>query len=343
MTSLAQPIRRGIARVRNLWPGFLTTATVAMAAVFVSSQYGGPTLLYALLLGIAFNFLSHEARTSPGIEFSAKTILRVGVALLGARIGLEQIAALGWEVVALTVGMVLATLAVGRLLASALGLSRHQGILTGGAVGICGASAALAIATVLPRHAQAERDTLFTVVAVTSLGTLTMIFYPSLAAVAGLEREAAGVFLGGTIHDVAQVVGAGYMVSDTAGDTATVTKLLRVAMLVPVVVGVAALERRRGDPVDAQASLGSRLPLPPFLIAFAVIAALNSLGGLPTIVSEGATELSRWCLICAIASIGMKTEFRQLATVGWRAVALMMGETAFIAVIVLGFAVTRLA
>lgn len=324
--------------MRHLWPGFLVAATIAMAAVFVSSHYGGPTLLYALLLGIAFNFLAHEERTAPGIDFTARRVLQVGVALLGARIGLEQFAALGMDVILLVVFTVIMTIGLGWLLAGALGLSRQQGILTGGAVGICGASAALAIAAVLPRNAQSERNTLFTVVGVTTLGTVTMIFYPTIVAILGLDGKAAGVFLGATIHDVAQVIGAGYMVSETAGDTATVTKLLRVAMLVPVVVAVATLMRRRGEPVGAKVG-GLKLPLPAFLIAFILIAGMNSFGLLSVELSEGATGVSRWCLIGAIAAIGMKTEFRELARVGWRALALMLGETAFMAALVLGFTV----
>jgi uncharacterized integral membrane protein (TIGR00698 family) len=307
-----------------------------MAAVFVSNHYGGPTLLYALLLGIAFNFLAHEERTAPGIECAARTVLRVGVALLGARIGLEQIAGLGWEIVVLVAGAVIATVVFGRLLAAMLGLSREQGLLTGGAVGICGASAALAISAVLPRDEHAERNTLFTVVGVTTLGTVTMIVYPTVVAALELGAESAGVFLGGTIHDVAQVVGAGYMVSDPTGDVATITKLLRVALLVPIVLVIAAGVRRRGA-TPGGSGAGMRLPLPLVLIAFIVIAGMNTLGLLSAGLAEHATEVSRWCLICAIAAIGMKTEFRELAHVGWRPGALMIGETVFMAATVLGF------
>jgi len=335
----AAATRRGFARLKGLWPGLLTAITIAMAAVFVSDHYGGPTLLYALLLGMAFNFLAQEARTAPGIEFSAREVLRVGVALLGARIGLEQIGGLGAGGIALVIATVIATVIFGRLMAMAFGLSGRQGILTGGAVGICGASAALAIAAVLPRDEHSERDTLFTIVGVTTLGTLTMILYPLVSSVVGLDEWSAGLFLGATIHDVAQVVGAGYMVSETAGDTATVTKLLRVAMLAPIVLAIAMLFRRENGQRAAHVPWWRRLPFPLFLVAFIVIAGLNSLGLLSNAVAGGATEVSRWCLICAIAAIGMKTDLRELARVGWLAVALMVAETLFMAAIVLGFVV----
>lgn len=339
MSSTIAFAERGFARAQGLWPGLLTAVTIAMAAVFVSDHYGGPTLLYALLLGIAFNFLAQEPRTAPGIEFSARQVLRLGVALLGARIGLEQIGGLGADVIGLVVATVIATVVFGRFMAAVFGLSGRQGVLTGGAVGICGASAALAIAAVLPRDDHAERDTLFAIVGVTTLGTLTMVIYPIIVAAIGLDGPSAGIFLGATIHDVAQVVGAGYMVSGTAGDTATVTKLLRVAMLAPMVLVIAMLFRRESGQRTEPVSWWRRLPVPLFLLGFIVIAGLNSLGLLSTPVAEGATEVSRWCLICAIAAIGMKTDLREMARVGWLAVALMVAETVFMAAIVLGFVV----
>jgi uncharacterized membrane protein YadS len=112
-----------------------------------------------------------------------------------------------------------------------VGLSRSFGILSAGAVAICGASAALAISSVLPKGENSERDTVFTVISVTALSTIAMIAYPVIIALFHLDHVAIGVFLGGTIHDVAQVVGAGFSVSEETGNVATFTKLLRVAML----------------------------------------------------------------------------------------------------------------
>ena len=127
-----------------------------------------------------------------------------------------------------------------------LGLRPVFGVLSGGAVAICGASAALAIASVLPRHEESERDTILTVVSITALSTLAMILYPIFATSVGLDHVRAGIFIGGTIHDVAQVVGAGYMISPETGDVATYVKLLRVAMLLPAVFAIAFVLARTG-------------------------------------------------------------------------------------------------
>ena len=320
-----------ISKMQRLAPGVLVSATIAMAATFISDHHGGPTLLYALLVGIAFHFLSKESVAGPGIEFSSRVILRIGVALLGARISAGQIAELGVMPVLLVPIGVVTTILVGWYVARPLGLSENQGILTGGSVAICGASAALAISAVLPQTKDHERDTLFTVIAVTVFSTVAMILYPPLVRALGLDDRAAGILLGGTIHDVAQVVGAGHLISDQAAVVATYVKLLRVAMLMPVVMVICTIYNR-----ETQAATGKRLPiLPTFLVAFAVLAIANSIGAIPAFAMDPILTASRWCLVCAIAALGMKTSVEKLVLVGWRPMALIAIETVFILVLVL--------
>ncbi|TCO81195.1 putative integral membrane protein (TIGR00698 family) [Plasticicumulans lactativorans] len=329
-TPAPSPLAPLLGRPAALVPGLLASGTIGMAAAFIADHYGGPTLLYALLLGMAFHFLSEEGRCVAGVEFASRSVLRFGVALLGARITLGQIGSLGAGTLLMTVASVLATLAVGWLVARLLGLRRELGLLTGGAVAICGASAALAIAAVLPRHADSERDTLLTVVGVTTLSTLAMIIYPMVTRAFDLGHVEAGIFLGGTIHDVAQVVGAGYLLAPETGDIATVVKLLRVSLLVPVVVGVSWLFRQR------HAGGGHRAPLlPGFLLAFVALVVVNSLGLIPARIAGGLGELSRACLVAAIAALGIRTSLKRLALVGWRPIAALVAETVFLAALVL--------
>jgi uncharacterized integral membrane protein (TIGR00698 family) len=319
------------AALRRVWPGLLACGVVAAAASFLSEHYGAPVMLFALLIGMAMNFLSQGGPCLPGIEFAARTVLRVGVALLGLRITTGQVAALGWQPVLVVVLGVVLTMAVAMLAARWLGCDPILGLLSGGATAICGASAALALSAALPDHPQRERATLFTVIGVSALATVTMVTWPMLAASLGLDARTAGVFLGATIHDVAQVVGAGYGMSRETGDVATVVKLMRVAMLVPVVAFAALLTR-------AGARRGSRARpalLPGFVLGFVALVVANSLGLVPTFVTGAGTELSRWCLVAAIAGIGMKTKLDELLTVGMRPVLLMLGETVFLTGLVL--------
>ncbi len=292
---------------------------LALAAVALAERHGGPAMLFALLLGMPFNFLATDPRCAAGVDLAARSLLRIAVMLLGLRIAPADIAALGGST-ALAVGaLVAATMAAGLAVAPLLGRDWRLAVLTGGAVAICGASAALAIAAVLPRDARAERDTLFTVVAVTTLSTAAMIAYPPLFAALGFSDRATGVLIGATVHDVAQVVGAGYSVSDPAGDIATVVKLLRVAMLPAVLVLILAATARRGG--------GAALAPPWFLVGFVALAGANAAGLVPAVVADAAGEASRGLLVVAIAALGIKTSLRALALVGGGHLWLVVAET----------------
>ncbi|QCY09549.1 putative sulfate exporter family transporter [Pseudomonas sp. MPC6] len=320
-------------RVAELLPGFVLCLVVGMAATFVSEHYGGPTILYAVLMGMALNYLSLEGRCVAGIVFSAKAVLRFGIGLLGARITIEQLLGLGITPIAIVLVAVPATIGFGILCGKWLKLGRSQSVLAGASVGICGASAALAVASVLPQSKDAEKNLIFTVISVTALSTTAMILYPLIVSYFGFSDTEIGIFLGATIHDVAQVVGAGYMVSDNVGDVATFTKLLRVAMLVPVVVMISVIVARRNS--DAGSKGGkSGFPLPGFLVAFVIVVLLNSSGYLPSSISNAMIELSRWCLVVAMVGLGMKASFKELAEMGWRPMVLMIANTVFLAVLV---------
>ena len=313
-----------------IWPGVLTAITIALAATFIAEHQGGPQLLYALFFGMAFNFAANGEKVKAGIEFASRQILRFGVALLGARITAEQISGLGAVPIMMVIGGVMLTILFGALVGRLLGRPRTEGLLTGGAVAICGASAALAISAVMPKTEENQRFTLFTVVGVTTLSTVAMIAYPAIARALDLDPGAASVFLGGTIHDVAQVVAAGYMISPEVGDGATFVKLLRVAMLLPVVLVFSLVFRTRGEG-------GVRPPLlPGFLVGFAILVVINSLGIIPKPVTDAASHLSRWCLVVAIAALGVKTSLQQLASLGWRPVLMLAVDTVFLAGLILG-------
>lgn len=335
-------------QARSYLPGVGLAALIALAATSVSTLHGGPQLLYALLFGVAFHYLSEEPRTRPGIEFCSRAILRLGVGLLGARVTAAQIAGLGWETALTVIAAMATTILCGLAVGRRLGLTRAQRVLSGGAVAICGASAALALSAVLPREKDSDRFTLMVVVTVTVMSTLAMVAYPLVARLLQLPPELAGLFLGGTIHDVAQVVGAGYMLDPETGDIATIVKLFRVSLLTVVVVMVAAAFRQSGGRATPAAAEGAQpgspakqALVPWFLWLFIGMVLLNSLGVLPAPVLHGINDVSRGCLVAAIAALGMKTSFAQLARAGWRPLALIAIETLWIAGFVLGVILVR--
>jgi len=329
------PITWARSFVRKNGHGFLVSVVVAVAAQFLSEHYGAPAMLMALLLGIAFHFLAEDdaGDCKAGIEFTARTVLRFGVALLGARISVELMIGLGPQLIAVVIAAVILTILFGLLGARLLGRGWRFGILTGGSVAICGASAAMALSAILPKNEHSERNLIFTVLSVTVLSTVAMIAYPILTETFAFDDEISGVFLGGTIHDVAQVVGAGFSVSDETGEVATMVKLIRVAMLAPVVLVISTLVRRHAEFADEE---GKRPPiLPMFVVGFLIFATLNSLGLIPALVSEAMASLSRWALLVSIAAVGMKTSLKRILDVGGQAIALIVAETIFIALLVL--------
>lgn len=319
--------------LRSMFPGFAVSVLVAATAQFLSEHYGAPAMLLALLLGLALNFLAEDGtRTAPGIAVTARTVLRLGVALLGARISVDMLAELGGPAIALVVAGVVLTIGFALIASRFVGRSWRFALLTGGSVAICGASAAMAIAAVLPKHEKSERDLVFTVLCVTVLSTVAMVVYPMLSNLFLFDARDSGVFLGGTIHDVAQVVGAGFSIGPETGETATLVKLIRVSMLAPVVLCFSLAIRQMGL---ADLSEGKRPPLlPGFVIGFLVLAALNSIGLIPQMVADWAGALSRWALLIAIAAVGIKTSLARMLEVGAGAIVLMVAETVFLGVFI---------
>lgn len=306
-----------------LAPGLMLSATIAAAASFLGAHYGAPVMLFALLLGMAFNFMHHDGPCRAGVDWTSKFVLRLGVGLLGIRIALEDIAQIGLSGAALLLGLIAATIATGFIAAPLFKRQWRFALLTGGAVAICGASAALAIAAVIPANDKTERNTLFTVLAVTALSTIAMVAYPLLFQTLGFSALQQGFLIGATIHDVAQVVGAGFSVSETAGEIATITKLFRVAML-PVVLILIVLVLRA-----TRAGAGSgKIPLLPwFMVLFLALVGVGSVFDLPQALVAHVEVISRAMLITAIASLGVKTSPKALTAAGGGHLAIVVFQT----------------
>ena len=328
-----------IASARNLAPGVALSAAVAIAAALtaplVARAVPIPAMVIALIIGIALNKLAEWPLFQPGITFCVKTLLRWAVALLGLRIALGEIAALGLATALLVIVSMIVTVVAGFLLARAFGQNDYYGALAGAGTAVCGASATLATATVLPGYKGKEADIAFVVVAVNALSTIAMVLYPLICIVLGFAPQTTGVMLGGTIHDVAQVVGAGYAVSEPVGNTAVIVKLFRVFLLLPVVLGIgywfAAHHTATGH---------AKVPVPVFAFVFLALCVLNSvvpaLGLAPVYAPVKAvlSECATWGLLIAIGALGLGTSVTAIAALGWRHVATITGTTLVVLVVV---------
>ena len=340
--TLDQARARGADALKRLGPGFGFALAVAVAGValapLVAFVFPVPAMVLALVVGIALSGVGARPVFRDGLAFAVKSLLRWAVALLGLRIALGDIAALGLATALLVAGAMALTLAAGVLAARLLGQDEALGALAGASTAVCGASAALATATVLPRYAGKEADIVFVVIAVNALSTLAMVAYPPLGIALGLDAPTLGVFLGATIHDVAQVVGAGYAVGEATGNSAVVVKLFRVFLLLPVVLAVGWWFAHRG-----RGHGEARVAVPTFALVFLALCLVNSAMPLvPALAPVYApikgvlVDLSTWGLLVAIGALGLATSLEAVAGLGWRHLALVSTTTVVILAVAAG-------
>ncbi|MFD1611750.1 YeiH family protein [Sphingomonas tabacisoli] len=294
-------------------PGLGITGIAALAAAWLGDHYHAPLMLMGLLIGLAFNFLNADARLHAGLGFASKTLLRWGIVLVGLQVTIWEIAALGWPSFVAIAVMIVAVMTVGTLVSRALGLGAAFGTLAGGSVAICGASAALALSSVLGEKRVNQAQLTLVLVAVSAASALAMSTYPILSNLLGLSPHAAGFLLGASIHDVAQALGAGYSLGEVQGQTAAIVKLTRVALLAPTLLLVTLTL-----PKDGHAKTGAP-PVPWFIVAFLALTAFNSVVTLPPQVAAAAKIGTSALLLLAVVATGIRSPMHLLLQQGWRA------------------------
>jgi uncharacterized integral membrane protein (TIGR00698 family) len=306
--------------------------------VAFGSSYRLPAIVIALIIGIALNGFAARPTFEPGMAWCVKKLLRIAIGLLGVRIALSDIVDLGVSTALVVVAAMVLTVCAGVWLARFFKVGDGYGALAGAATAVCGASATLATATVVPHYSQKGADVAFTVVAANAVSTLVMIAYPPLCALLGFDAQTSGVMLGATIHDMAQVVGAGYAVSEAVGNTAVIVKLFRVFLLLPTVLAIGWWFARSGAENTA-----AKVPVPVFALAFLGLCLINSAvplaPGLMTVyapVKAALIEISTWGLLIAIAALGLGTSLTSLLRIGWRHIAVFTGTTIVILAVVAG-------
>ncbi len=318
----------------NFSPGILVAVLIAVTSKFLSNNYEVPAMLMAILIGMSLNFLSEDKKCEKGINFSSKNILYLGIILLGSRITFENILSININITFLIILAVILTILFSILFLRLFGFQYRFGILIGGAIAICGASAALAISSVLPKDERSDERLTFVILGVTVISTICMIFYPILANFLEMDNVSAGIFFGATIHDVAQVIGAGFTLSDESGDTATIIKLFRVTLLFPVVILISLLSYRYKSNNDSN----NKPPLVPYFIIFFIIMVItNSLNLIPLNLQFYLNEISSWFLLIAISAVGTKTRLQSLRIIGFIPILSMITVTLFLLMFILVF------
>ena len=318
-------------KAKTAIPGLLVAGALTLAATLVAKALNQPVAPFALIAGFLIATpLAGRFDLTPGMKVAERPLLRAGVALLGLRIALGDIAGLGVQTLVLVLGCVALTLALGSGIGRLFGLPKGFAMLSASATAICGASAAMAVASVLPKGEETERQTGYVVAVVATLSTLAMLAYPALAHFAHLPPDATAVFLGASIHDVAQVAGAGQSVSPHVGDMAVTVKLVRVSLLALVVASVAfAVAGGRKDGAEG-GRVGRAVLLPGFVIAFFALAAARTAGLVPAAILPAATFASNLLIGAGVVAVGAKTSIKGFKTMGWRPLAALTCQTALL-------------
>ncbi|GAA1740164.1 putative sulfate exporter family transporter [Luedemannella helvata] len=279
-------------------------------------------LTVAVVLGaLARNIGLTGRRVLPGITIATKRLLRAGVVLLGLQLSVSQVLDLPYGVLLVVVVTVGATFAGTLLLGRWLGVRPGTALLVATGFSICGASAAAAMNAASDSD---EEDLATAVGLVTMYGGLMIVVLPLLQSPLGLSAEQFGIWSGASVHEVAQVVAAASAAGTAAIAVATVVKLTRVLLLVPMITAYGLVQRRRSDAGDQ----GKRPPLVPlFVLGFVAAVAVRSTGLLPGGVLDTAKTLTTLLLAGALFGLGSAVDVRSLVRTGGRALALGAGST----------------
>ena len=315
-------------------PGLVVAASAALVAWLVHLAVPAlPILTAAVALGIVVGQVpalqpALAGRLAPGLRVAARTLLRLGIVLLGLKLSLVDIAGLGWVTILTTVAVVVVTFAGTIGLGRALGLPGHQPVLVAAGFSICGASAIGAMAATVRAR---DEEQAVPVALVTLCGTLAIAVLPALWHPLGLSATGFGHWVGAGVHDVGQVVATAQIAGPAALAVAVVVKLTRVLMLAPMVAITAAVERRR-----AIEPTGPRPPIVPLFIAgFLAAVLLNTFVPLPEPLLVGADLVQTALLATALFALGASIRVVELVHTGWRA--LVVGLTSWVLVAALAY------
>lgn len=331
---LLPPVR--LAATTQLLPGLCLTAAIATTAIVIRDLTGWMALsplIVSILIGILIrNALPVPAAAEPGIGFSLRRILRLGIVLLGLQVTFTQILSLGGAGLAMVALTLVASFLAIRIVGRAMGVEQELTDLIAAGTSVCGASAVIAANTVVRGK---QEHVAYAVACVTLFGSLSMLIYPLLAAPLGLDARGYGLWTGATIHEVAQVVAAAFQGGDIAGQFGTISKLARVVMLAPLVMALA-FALRSGAEGSAKASA----PMPWFVLGFIGMMLVNSAITIPQDAGHILVTLTNFLLSMALAAMGLQTDVRKLRAEGWRPLAL--GAFGWLFIAAFGYAMLRL-
>lgn len=323
-------------RLRSVLASY--TPGLVLVAVITASAYGlrhipsvsqlSP-MISAIFVEMLFaNVVGVNTSAAAGISLSGKRLLRMAVALLGLQISFAQLAEIGVTGIGLAAFGLLSTFFFTVWMGRLLGVDRGLTQLLAAGTSICGASAIAAANAVTGAD---DEDVSYAVACITLFGTIAMFLFPFVGLLAGLSTQQYGLWIGLSVHEVAQVVGAAFQGGAEAGEIAVVTKLARVMMLAPLIIGLSCFLAR---PSSHAGDKRGRTPLVPFfVVGFLILAALNSFGLAPEVIRAPIVAATPVLLTAAMAALGLGTNVSKLRKHGLPPLLLAAMASVFIAVV----------
>ena len=311
--------------VKKILPGLSVAVVVAILATFLSSldivkkTVNFSPLIMAILIGVVVgNVIKFPESFKPGITFALKKVLRIAIVFLGFRLTFQNIMEVGLEGLIIDTIMLLGTFFIGVYTATKIfKLDSSMGYLLASGSSICGASAVLATSAVVKSE---MHHTAMAVATVTIFGTISMFLYPMVykaGLLPGFDDLQYGLWTGATVHEVAQVVAAGFAISDLAGNTATIAKLTRVMMLAPLLIALSVYLAKKHTIHGAGVSLRD-IPIPYFVFGFIAMVGVNSLGIIPQNITHTINIVDTFLMTVAMAAMGIETNINKMKGVGMK-------------------------
>lgn len=311
-------------------PGLAAVGLIALAARILHSAVGVAALsplLLAMMIGMALrNSFGIAPSFAPGIRFTLRRLLRAAVVLLGLQVSMGSILDIGGGVIAAVVITLALTFVFTRLVGHWMGVGSELTTLIAAGTSICGASAVMGANTVLRAR---DEDVAYAIACVSLFGAVGMVLLPMIGSALALSGQLQGLWIGTSLHEVAQVVGAGFSVGPEAGQAAMVAKLTRVLMLAPVILLIGQFIATKGGG-DAKA------PLPWFAFGFVALAIVNPHLGLSDDLRAHFATICSVFMAMALAALGLEADLKRLWLKGLRPLALGAMATLFVAVTGLG-------
>lgn len=314
------------------WPGLILSFAIAAAAWLLGGRFplvGGA--VFGILLGMLLRATGRvDARFRPGIAFSSKKILQASVILLGAGLSLREIVTTGLSSLTVMLSTLGVCLLTAWLLGRALRIPANLTTLIGVGTAICGGSAIAAVAPIVEAE---DQEVAYAISTIFLFNVAAVLIFPALGHLLGLSQASFGLWAGTAVNDTSSVVATGYLYGQEAGTYATVVKLTRTTLIIPIAFTVAAVRAsrmRKAGGAEDRVKVGRLIPW--FVVWFLVAALLNTVGLLPEVVVQVATRAAKFLIVVALTAVGLSADFRQMARTGFKPLGLGLALWATVAV-----------